>query len=495
MGKTERTLLVLLALSAMGLGAEREPARLLREADRAKGHSSKYAEAVALCQKALALPALTRDETLKAYDILYYVHRQKKRRAEAIAAMDGLLEALPDDAEAGRTASSRLFQEYWEWNKFDDGLARTDAFIQRRTADKGACADAWFWKSRFHQRKKQYDDSLAAGKAAIGLEPGNDKRIADVLWHMSDVAWGANKMEEAEAALRRLFEPKYFQHRPEWDQLNAQRRYGDTLDRLKRYADACTHYLALEKQEKKADVAQDWCLRIGRALMAQEKYDEALRAFERVFTAHGAVTTQWLSAQVTLVDILQRQGKLKEALQAARIALDASPDRTQITNQVRTIADLLRRIDNHVGRANLAINYQRFGPDGEDKKPGTADDVKDPLPALGYPSYPERERAFEKTRKEAGDDSTASRLRAYTYIYTGKPKKALPHFLDALGRAQSDRFRYVGPELIIVGVRAARGYAGNLQPFVDFVNYGPAGPDGKTGTADDLKDPFIAISK
>jgi tetratricopeptide (TPR) repeat protein len=488
-------LLTLLMLPALGAAGESEAERLLAEAERLKGRGSEQEQAIALCRKVLALPDATRDDKVKAFDIRYDIRRRKRQRVETVQVLDEMLKALPGDAEADRTASFRLCQEYWDWNKMDEGLAQVDAFLERQPADKAARADALLWKSRFLQRKQQVDAALAAGQAAIDADPTADDRIAGVLWHMADVAWGGNKPEEAERLLRRLLEPKYLQHRNEWDQLNAQRRYGEALDRLKRYDEAARHYLAMEKAESRADVAQDWCLRAGNSLVAQEKFDEALRTYERVFTAHGTVMNGWLSAQLSIVEVLRRQDRNEEAIRAARIALDASPDRSNIAARVSTIADTLRRIDNHVGRANQAINFQRFGPSGEDGKPGTDDDLKDPLPAFGYPSYPERERAFEKVRKEAGDDSEASRLRAYTYLYTGKPKQALQHFRDALGRSTSDRFKYIGPELITVGVRAARGYAGDFQPFVDFVNYGPAGPDGKPGAADDLKDPFTEISK
>jgi len=492
--RTTRHLLLCLLLPAVAAAAETAH-DLLQQAERLRGRSSGYAEAIDLCKRALALPEITRDETLKACDIQYDIHARRRKRAEAIAAMEALQKALPDDDEADWTATSRILGQYWEWNKSDEGIACADGFLQRRPADKASCADAGLWKCRFLHRMQKYDEAVTAGETALALVPDDGKRMGDILWQMAESAWSANKLDQAETFVRHILEPKVFQQRNEWEQLNAQRRYGEVLDRLKRYDDACKHYLALEKTETKADVAQDWCLRAGRCLMAQQKYDDARKVIERVFTAHGSTINNWYSAQLTIASILQAQGKTLEALRATRIALDAAPNRSEITYRVRTIADYIRALDNNIGRANQFINYQRFGPAGEDGKPGTADDLTDPLPALGYPSYPERERAFDKVRKEAGDDDEASRLRAYTYIYTGKPKEALRHFLDMVGRVQSDRFKYVAPELIIVGVRAARGYAGDMQPFVDYVNYGPAGPDGRTGTADDLKDPFAPISK
>ena len=44
-----------------------------------------------------------------------------------------------------------------------------------------------------------------------------------------------------------------------------------------------------------------------------------------------------------------------------------------------------------------------------------------------------------------------------------------------------------------MGVRAVQGHACGLERFYDYLAYGPAGPDGKLNTADDLKDPFLEL--
>jgi hypothetical protein len=47
--------------------------------------------------------------------------------------------------------------------------------------------------------------------------------------------------------------------------------------------------------------------------------------------------------------------------------------------------------------------------------------------------------------------------------------------------------------MIALGVRGVAGHCCDLDRFYAFVRYGPAGPDGKLGTADDLKDPFAEL--
>lgn len=485
---THRRLLPLLLLLVAGhlLAGEKPLGDLLREADHLKGRGGEEQAALDLCAGVIGHKDATREQKAKAYDIILYVHRRRRKRELVVQVLGEMRQTFAGDKELEQKALSELIREFWEWNKLDEGHKRIDALIALPPDGKPALADAWAWKCRYLNRQGKHDEAFAAGSKIAEVVPDDAKRISDILWLVAESAWAKARLEDCERALRRLLEPKYLEHRNEWEVVNARRRLGETLERLKRYADTHTHYVACEKVEKQVATAQDWCLRAARAQIAEQKYDEALKTCERVFTAHGTVTNSWYSAQITIMDVLRRQGKLDEAIRAARVALDASPSRNEITNVVRAIAEMVKQKDKHVGRANQIINYQRLGP-GEGRE--------NPLPGFGYPSYPERERAFANFRKEAGDDAQAARFRAYTYIYSAKPKKALSHFLDAFSRATGNEFKTLGAELMVVGVRAARGYAGDVQPFVDFINHGPAGPDGKTGTADDLKDPFAPLTE
>jgi len=484
---TNRLLLLLLVLSASPLLAgEKTPADMLAEADRRKARHGEYETALELCADVIRHDGATREQKAQAYDIILYVHRRRRKRDAAVQAMEEMRRTFAGDKELQQKALFEQIREFWDWNKPDEGLGRVEALIALPPDGKPALADAWAWKCRTLHRQRKYGEAFAAGSRIAEVVPDDTKRISDVLWLVAESAWNQEKLEDCERVLRRLLEAKYLEHRAEWEVVNARRRLGETLERLKRHAEAHDHYVACETAEQQVPVAQDWCLRAARAQVAEQQYDEALKTCERVFTVHGTVTNSWYAAQLTIMDILRRQGKLDEAVRAARVALDASPARNEIAHVVRSIAEMVKQKDGHVARANPIIHYQRLGP-GEGRE--------DLLPGFGYPSYPERERALAKVRKEAGDDAQASRLRAYTYIYTGKPRKALPHFLDAFSRATGTDFKTLGTELIVVGVRAARGYAGDFQPFVDFINYGPAGPDGKTGTGDDLTDPFAPLSE
>jgi tetratricopeptide (TPR) repeat protein len=228
----------------------------------------------------------------------------------------------------------------------------------------------------------------------------------------------------------------------------------------------------------------------GDALAELKKYDEALAAYERVLTDYRN-TEQWHGTQRKIIDVLTRKGDYEQALKAAHIYFDAADGRT-VADACRTVAEAFKALDKNVGRANTFINYQRFGPAGEDGKLGTADDIlENPLDAVGYPTYTARENAFATGRKEAGDSAAGARYRAMSHLYTGHPKEALKYFMDAFARCNANEFQARADDLVVTGVRAARGLSVGLDEYYNYINYGPRGPDGKA----DNPDPFAALLK
>ncbi len=113
---------------------------------------------------------------------------------------------------------------------------------------------------------------------------------------------------------------------------------------------------------------------------------------------------------------------------------------------------------------------------------------------IQYPTLPDREKLFDGIRNEAGDTPSASRIRAWTFLYSGKPNDGVAQFADAFRRASAAQdLQTAGSDLIVIALRVVRGTAAGIENEVAFVLSGPAGPDGQAGTSDDLKDPFAAF--
>jgi hypothetical protein len=162
--------------------------------------------------------------------------------------------------------------------------------------------------------------------------------------------------------------------------------------------------------------------------------------------------------------------------------MDVAPNMDEFSSITGLAANILSALDKNVDRANQLLAFEQSGPGGG---------AVNPMDAVGYPSAPEREHALEIVRQQAGDTVNASRVRAYTYLLTGKPKEALPHFADAFRRSPTlQETQRASVELTLIGLRDARGHGIGLEKVIQFVIFGPSGPDGKPNTPDDLADPF-----
>jgi len=212
------------------------------------------------------------------------------------------------------------------------------------------------------------------------------------------------------------------------------------------------------------------------------KWDDAIQFYERVLTEHPEDPGRWFDAQMNITQMLARKGDWDGAARAAHLCLDAAPNLPAFDGAVGLTAAILSAQDKNVDRANQFLAFEQSGPAGG---------KTNPMDAVGYPSLPNREAAFAAFRQQAGEDASASRLRAYTCLLTGKPHDALAQFSDAFRRNTNPYdFTNGGVELVVVGLRAARGHRVGLDQAMQFVIYGPNGPDGKPGAADDLPDPF-----
>jgi tetratricopeptide (TPR) repeat protein len=239
----------------------------------------------------------------------------------------------------------------------------------------------------------------------------------------------------------------------------------------------CATPLALADDDPVGDLFKQ-----AQAAASAKKYDDAIGFYERVITEHAERSDNWFDAETNIAQCLAQKGDFDGAAKAAHLCLDAAPDLGAFDRAVSLTANILSAQDKNVDRANKFLAYQQTGSTGGQVNP---------MDAVGYPSDPNREQAFATFRQQAGDDAPAARLRAQTFLFSGKPRDALAQFADAFRRnANIYDLRNAGGELITVGLRAAQGNRVGLDKAMQFVIFGPNGPDGKPGTSDDLPDPF-----
>jgi tetratricopeptide (TPR) repeat protein len=211
------------------------------------------------------------------------------------------------------------------------------------------------------------------------------------------------------------------------------------------------------------------------------RWDDAIKLSEQVISNHPEAVNSWPAAELDIAKALAQKGDLAGALQAAHLCLDGAMSPQTFDSTVMFAAQIMSAQDKNVDRANQYINFALQGG------------KTNPMDAVGYPAMPDREKAFAAMRPQAGDDAAASRLRAFTYIFAGKPKDALAQFAEAFRRcSNTSDLQRAAEDLVFIGLRDVRGNRVGLDAGLQFVMYGPSGPDGKPGTADDIVDPFAA---
>lgn len=219
----------------------------------------------------------------------------------------------------------------------------------------------------------------------------------------------------------------------------------------------------------------------AQAASTAKNFDEAIKLYEQVITEHPTASARWFEAQLSIAQNLAKKGAWDDAAKAIHICLDSAQTPQAFDGAVATAAGIFSAQDKNVDHANQFLSFAQTGAG------------KNPMEAIGYPTMPERETALAAIRQQAGDDDAAAKLRATTYLLTGKPKEALAVFADAFRRSTNNTQTVrASSDLVLIGLRAMRGNRAGLETAAQFIIYGPNGPDGKPGSSDDLPDPFAS---
>jgi tetratricopeptide (TPR) repeat protein len=450
------------------------------------------AEAVAIYEAVIANPAVGPELKLQAFYRTidrYRAMRNVEKAVETTVRMRTIVTGIPDVV---RNSYIMAADTLWQLDKRLEGIAKLDEFAQAFPNQRADCALVHMRAASLYWAMGRVKDAGVEAAKAIAEDPANDKQVADGLWFVQEGQWQGADVEKCAQAIKQLMDPKYFSFRNRDEQRNTYYRYADCLGRLKRNAELQAFCVEMAGRGDDQRLRQDMVMRIVGSLIEQKRLDEALAQCERVFTENPGCPDYWNQAQQTIVNILRSQNRAAEALQAERILFDVTGDAAGVAGHCNFIAGMLRDLDKNVTRANAFIDFQNYGPWGKDGKPGGPAVLSNPLAGVGYPSYGAREQAFAKAQA-GGDDVAYARQRALMCMYTGHPDQAMKYYADALRRSLPANFKDIANEMIALGVRGVQGHCCDLDRFYAFVRYGPAGPDGKLGTADDIKDPFAQL--
>ncbi len=227
------------------------------------------------------------------------------------------------------------------------------------------------------------------------------------------------------------------------------------------------------------------CIRLG-------DLDEAVifRFFPKVVSSPKAIE----SILVELISRKSQAGETEAALAYAKLCYDVAPI-DQIDTSVGWIARCLKILDMDVTRALAFVEFQKHGQAGPDGQIGTEDDIEAPLSALESP-LPQAVRQHIETElakmlPTAGNIYACLRDRGTVYLCLGQYPEALSSFQAAYAAATIAQIKE-GSALVPRALKAMDGTVVRANRYLVYQRFGPAGEDGKTGTADDLRDPLEA---
>jgi len=279
-------------------------------------------------------------------------------------------------------------------------------------------------------------------------------------------------------------------------------RAGAALERLLRELDdpaALDLVNSLQGQAIRAIASARVFAVVGPAALREGRTDELARNYFRAAIARPLDEANAYACLKAIVRLRVAEGRTDEALAAAKACYGTygfSPyvSSSQFAKVVSLVADALRAKSGHLVAGNNFRRYQLYGPAGPDRRVGTQDDLKNPFQGVALEADPERDKLFERAIAAQPDTPDGHRTRGWLYLLWCKPKEALKEFKrefalcslesDALSRAAQD---------VALGLKALNGTPVGMEAFVQFQRYGPAGPDGRKGTRDDLEDPLAGL--
>ena len=196
------------------------------------------------------------------------------------------------------------------------------------------------------------------------------------------------------------------------------------------------------------------------------------------------------TVQKVLVAYLARAGDMKRALFEGRVLLRLCND-DQLPEALGLVSNLLKQIDGNVSRANALLLFAKFGKAGPDGKLGTKDDFADPLRSVSPPDAAKRDAAFKAAMGQIpAKDWTDHVSKSLLYRLWDRPREALAELRTAFRQAPMEQgpMQQIMQATMQVLVQVT-GDPGTADKYSAFQRFGPAGPDRKKGTDDDLEDP------
>lgn len=504
-----RLTLLLCALASLAAG-DPPPAEMRRVRELATGGKSKD-EAVAMCVRIADDDKRPADERARARRLLPVLLLNAGHPAEAKAEAARLVAAAPGQRQPAGLAEV-----------LDAMILAKDKRADAITALRALAGDADpLVKARASYQLAHLLSQTDKGKPAPAEAQAEVLTLAEAAAASSDDPWDARQalrlareaaerardMPGQERVLRTTLRDPVLTIIDARERDDTTARLGTVIEEGKRFADARALYeaeiarataalAAVRAEAAKLDprLVNDrsnaaigaqarWRLALCRAWKNEGDLAQAMQRAEDVYSADSDPNYEWHMAQATVIECLAAEPD--KALAAARTWYEANGG----GDGMKTYARLCAKGDGKQEKVLLAwLEHGSTGPDGI---AGNADDLADPKIPTTRASYPARAIIARSIPLNSG---YRARRRANLLLFAGEPAEAAAVVRWWMGQTHSAGEVGALAEVLSRCAAALSSDPAARRRALRYLADGPAGPDAKPGTADDLSDPLPGIA-
>jgi hypothetical protein len=505
------TLLLLCCLASLVAG-DPPPAEMKRVRELAAGGKSKD-EAVAMCVRIADDDKRPADERARARRLLPVLLLNAGHPAEAKAEAARLVAAAPGQRQpAGLAEVLDAMILAKEKEKRSDAITAlrslagdTDVLVKARASYQLALLLSQTDKGKPAPAEAQAEVLTLAETSAAGSDDPWDARQS--LRLAREAAERARDLAGQERILRVSLRDPVLSIIDARERDDTTARLGTVIEEAKRFAEARTLYEAeiarasaaldaVRAEAAKLDPRQvndrsnaaisalaRWRFMLCRSWKNEGNLGKAMLTAEDVYSADCDPNYEWNAAQGTVIECLAAEPD--KALAAARTWYEANGG----GEGMKTYARLLAKGDGKQEKALVAwLEHGSAGPDGIT---GTTDDLADPKIPTARASYPARAALARSIPLDSG---YRARRRANLLLFAGEPAEAAAVVRWWMGQTRLPGEVGSLAETMSRCASAVSSDPATRRRTLRYLADGPAGPDGKSGTPDDLADPWSGVT-
>lgn len=357
------------------------------------------------------------------------ISQRESDRPTAAKTFESLLDAHPDVQPWAMLATYELARTLAErTTTHPKAIELYERFLKLPAIDPVRRAEATMGLARLYQAGGKHAQALAAYKRFLAEFPDRPRQCSEALAATGLVLIELKQLKEAQAACERLAK-EY-----PWD----------------------------------TEARRGLLLAVAQAYRTGDDYEGAVAAYEKLLEELPKADPRRPQAFTGLATLYIQKGQTERAAGLyRRLATDRLLGASARASAYRQLFDLQRRAGDSAGIIRLAYDVIAAQPSGVWQAGNILGELVDALVDEGRV-----------------DDALAMAKAQYRLAYLA----AATHTYSSGGSG----YGAVTQEAIFAVVRALKARDGSLRvanQFMAFVEHGPEGPDGKLGTADDLKDP------